>query len=74
MRWLHISDLHFGESSAKQNYLVDAIKDLEKPDFIVVTGDLHTYPKKISYADSQELNLYNKAQEFLDDLDRKSVV
>ena len=68
MRWLHISDLHFGESSAKQNYLVDAIKDLEKPEFIVVTGDLHTYPKKISYADSQELNLYNKAQEFLDDL------
>lgn len=72
MRWLHISDLHFGESSAKQNYLVDAIKNLEKPDFIVVTGDLHTYPKgypkNLSYADSRELNLYYKAKEFLGDL------
>jgi len=70
MRWLHISDLHFGENSARQNYLENAIKEIEKPDFIVVTRDLHTYPqisskKELTFADTQELKLYDKAYNFL---------
>lgn len=70
MRWLHISDLHFGEMSAKQNYLEAAIGKREKPDFIVVTGDLHTYPKKPKWRNYnlqavRESSTYKPANEFL---------
>lgn len=46
MRWLHVADFHFEEDNAKQNLFEDEIVNLDKPDFIVVTGDLHNHSRK----------------------------
>lgn len=46
MRWLHVADFHFEEDNAKQNLFEDEIVNLDKPDFIVVTGDLHNHLRK----------------------------
>ena len=73
MRWLHISDLHFDEESAKQNYFEKAIEKRSKPDFIVVTGDLRTYPQnarsnKFKFPLTKETNSYAQANIFLQQL------
>lgn len=64
MRWLHVADFHFEEDSAKQNLFEDGIADLDKPDFIVITGDLHNHLRKKSQAELSALP-YDRAAAFL---------
>ena len=67
MRWIHIADLHFEEESTKQNYFETAIKELDKPDFILVAGDLHDFPREKPHA-YVEPKPYDRTKEFLSGL------
>lgn len=70
MRWLQFSDFHYSEESTKQNYLEKAIAQRGRPDFIVVTGDLHTYLQKSIWDKfkllfTKETNTYYQVNMFL---------
>jgi predicted phosphodiesterase len=59
IRWLHLSDFHFGKSAFEQAFsskkIIDHLKAMHKeginPDFVFITGDVANSGKKIEFDD-----------------------